>query len=127
MKTKELLEALRVAGRSDAEVYAIASRYVQQGSGPGSSGVYITHERGRWVVGFYERGVWTPREYFATEDEACQWIYDFYTSPMPEPGPPLTSEEWEESMRITREHVAEYDRMLAERVRKAQEGDESDG
>lgn len=48
---------------------------------------YITHEKDRWVVGFYERGNWNPREYFGTEDEACQWIYEFYTRRIPKPGP----------------------------------------
>jgi hypothetical protein len=129
VNTQELLKALREAGRSDAHILVVP--FVKQGSGPGVSGTYIMHEKrlwraDRWVVGhFDERGVWTADEHFDTEDEACQWIYELYTRPMPEPRPE-TPEEREESMEITRQQVAKYEQLLAERARKAQEGDESD-
>ena len=127
MNTQELLKALREAGRPDVHIEVVP--YLPQGSGPGWAGTYITYESGRWVVGdFTERGEWLPGEYFDTEDEACQSIYELYTRPtIPLESRPVTPEEWEEGLEITRQQVAKYEQILAERARKAQEGDESDG
>jgi hypothetical protein len=123
VNTQELLKALREAG-ADGEVIVVP--FVRQGSGPGGTATYITRESRRWVVGFTERGEWTPRKSFDTEDEACQWVYDHHTRPRPEPRQ-LTPEEWEEGREIGRQQAAKYEQTLAERAGKAQERDESDG
>jgi hypothetical protein len=126
VNTQELLKALREAGRPDVRIEVVP--FVRQGSGPGWAGTYIMYESGRWVVGdFTERGQWLPGEYFDTEDEACQSIYELYTRPIPQESRPVTPEEREEGLEITRQQVAKYEQILAERARKAQEGDESDG
>lgn len=116
---QELLTALREAGRSDVQIY-YAGPSVKQGSGPTASGPYITRDNDRWVVGVYESGVWARREYFDTEDKAGQWICDIFARPMPEPTrvPP---EEWEESLRIGRQQVADYEQIIADQVEQAED------
>lgn len=47
----------------------------------------------RYDVGFVERGEFDLRGTFASEDEACDWLYARFTRPRPAPGPPMTREE----------------------------------
>lgn len=123
MNTQELLKSLREAG---AEGEVVVVPFVRQGSGPGGTATYITRDGPRWVVGFTERGEWTPQRSFDTEDEACQWVYDCHTRPRPEPVQ-LTPEEWEQGREIGRQQAAKYEQILAERAAKAQERAKSDG
>lgn len=68
--TREMLEkALKIAGVPD---------YIYNLTGQGKKDEHLCLEKikDKWSVYYLERGMKTTNEFFESEDEACQFLYD---------------------------------------------------
>ncbi|MFJ8582611.1 hypothetical protein [Micromonospora sp. NPDC093277] len=113
MNTEQLVAALRSAG-VDEGAYRIDGQPSAKPMGEGALGLK-RESGGRWVAGGLERGTFTPERHFATEDEACQFMYENLTTP--QKTVQLSPAEYQASLDFTAKRIAEIERMLAERKR----------
>src|SRR5512143_2700504 len=63
---------------------------------------FLRRQTGKWAVGIYERSQYKVMARFATEDEACRYLYARLTAKGAEPTP-LTSEEAQHILRDSEE------------------------
>lgn len=116
MDRRELVAALRQANvdESDYAVQGVSTRAPLADGGL----VLGQDDDGTWAVGVEQRGQYTLRQRFDTEDEACRYLYEFFTRPQPEPLRRTPEEEaaaQERARRQEQEHEREYLRRLAAR------------
>ncbi|MDD6481802.1 MAG: hypothetical protein PUF65_06005 [Lachnospiraceae bacterium] len=57
-----------------------AFEYNLDGKGRTDERICLAEKDGKWEVYYAERGVKTTDEYFDTQEEACQFIYDMLTN-----------------------------------------------
>ena len=75
MNVHELDAKLAAAG-IDGRTYHIAGVEPRGRLGEGSW-ILVPAENEGWAFRIWERGQEWPEDEFATEDEACRWIYNF--------------------------------------------------
>jgi hypothetical protein len=85
MNTEALRDAL-LAADVDRD-FSICGTLLPGGQRRSGGEPYLDRDGKRWVFGTYERGNYTPRQYFDTEDEACRYVYEYLTRPRPGLGP----------------------------------------
>lgn len=111
MDTAQLIVALHEAGVDERTFHIHGQvRSMKNGFIDGGAVLEPTDDE-RWVFGGVERGQFTPIRYFASEAEACAYVYAELTRPRPPLGPAMTAEDYEFNARIQ----ADLKRETAER------------
>lgn len=81
MNRVELRDALRAAGFPD-DGYTVED--LHEASPRGRDGTpYLEFRDGQWIVGFWERGKKNDFGRFASESDACDYMFDRLTEPAP--------------------------------------------
>src|SRR5690242_14431339 len=103
MDRMELRDRLRRAGIPD-DMYELTGMH--SGSRSDLSFPFLEERSGEWVVGVEERGRRGVMSRFATEDEACRFLYDRLVREVAAPPPaPQSPQDEERGRRITEELV----------------------
>lgn len=116
MDRTELRDRLRRLGIPD-DLYELTGMH--SGSRSDLSFPFLEQRSGEWVVGVEERGRRGVVRRFATEDEACRFLYDRLVREATAPPPaPQRPQDEERGRRITEELV----RKLKDRSRRPNAG-----
>jgi hypothetical protein len=115
MNRRELKARLDAAGVSEGDY--ILEGVDSSARGLVEGGTVLTSDGDHWVVSVEERGVSRIDGVFATEDEACDYIYQQLTY-RPPIGPPLTPDEVDRAKSLRDELVAEHRRWVEEHEKK---------
>ncbi|MEV0049872.1 hypothetical protein AB0L13_09655 [Saccharopolyspora shandongensis] len=114
----ELVEALRAAGVPDGE-YLIPGGPASRG--PRADAYYVLREEpGVYLVTLWERGVEETAARFASEDEACRYLYGHLTRRAP--APPPDSAQIIEDLMARREDIQREAREQYDRARRHERG-----
>ncbi|MDA3629647.1 hypothetical protein [Saccharopolyspora oryzae] len=114
----ELVEALRAAGVPDGE-YLIPGGPAS--GGPRADAYYVLREEsGAYLVSLWERGAEETAARFASEDEACRYLYGRLAQRAP--APPPDSAQIIEDLMARREEIQREARDQYDQARRHERG-----